>query len=180
MQMIFFPKQRILKLLGCSILIGIFLALLIVPYICFPRWYSNVVEQYSAKYGVESALVFAVIRAESNFDETAVSRSGAVGLMQIMPATALFISQMLGESFNLNDPDDNIHMGVWYLHYLQSKFNRLDIILAAYNAGEGTVKIWMRDGCFDANGKSFAIPYPETEHYVKKVKIFYNCYKMLF
>ncbi|HEX5677599.1 MAG TPA: lytic transglycosylase domain-containing protein [Alcanivorax sp.] len=116
--------------------------------------YDAMIERAASDFGVEAALVKAVIHAESLFDRHAVSRAGAQGLMQLMPNTARYL--------NVSDPfdaDANINGGTRFLAYLQNKFSTLDQVLAAYNAGEGNVR---RYGGIP--------PFPETQAYVKKVK----------
>lgn len=116
--------------------------------------YDTVIERAAGDFGVEAALVKAVIHAESLFDRTAVSRVGAQGLMQLMPRTARYLE--------VSDPFDasaNIHGGTRFLAYLQNKFSTLDQVLAAYNAGEGNVRRY-----------GGVPPFPETQAYVKKVK----------
>lgn len=111
-------------------------------------------------YRLPSALVHAVIQAESAYDTTAVSRAGAVGLMQLMPGTA----KMMGVK-NRTDPIANVNGGLRYLRYLLRRFdNNLILALAAYNAGETAV---MKYG-----GK--VPPYPETRNYIRKVLKFYR------
>jgi soluble lytic murein transglycosylase-like protein len=116
--------------------------------------YDTVIERAAGDFGVEAALVKAVIHAESLFDRTAVSRVGAQGLMQLMPSTARYLE--VADPF---DASANIHGGTRFLAYLQNKFSTLDQVLAAYNAGEGNVR---RYGGIP--------PFPETQAYVKKVK----------
>ncbi|MCC1496725.1 lytic transglycosylase domain-containing protein [Alcanivorax sp. 1008] len=115
----------------------------------------------SAKHNVNPAVVLAVIHAESAFDVNALSSKGAQGLMQIMPATAKWLG--LVSPF---DPEANIDAGVRYLAYLQRKFDRLELVLAAYNAGEGTVR----------RNKGVP-PYKETQEYVRKVNMLKNHYQ---
>lgn len=113
------------------------------------------------KYNVDPDLILAVIRGESIFDSRAVSSAGATGLMQLMPATA----KMLGvkDSF---DEWQNVQGGVKYLKTLLSHFDKLENVLAGYNAGEGAVRRY-----------SGIPPYRETRNYVKKVKEYYEAYK---
>ena len=102
--------------------------------------------------------------------------------MQLMPSTAAFAAASLGvEAYDLFDPQDNVRLGTWYLGYLSARFDRLEEVLAAYNAGEGTVRRWLRDPSLaDADGHLARIPYAETRRYVARVKNFYFCYKFLY
>ncbi len=116
--------------------------------------YDPAIREASKRYGVDYALVKAVIKAESNFDPEAVSRAGAKGLMQLMPGTAKALG--VNDSFH---PGENIEGGVRYLRYLLDLFNgNLQLALAAYNAGEEAV--------FQYQGVP---PYPETRTYVQRV-----------
>ena len=108
-----------------------------------PRRYAEEVRLYARQAGLEEELVFAVIRAESNFRADAVSPAGAVGLMQIMPQTALFVEELSGRRLDVRDPAENIDLGTAYLRYLFGRFSSLTQVLAAYNAGEGTVRTWL-------------------------------------
>lgn len=116
--------------------------------------YHPLIEQVSAMYDVDDALVKAVVQAESAFDPDAVSREGAQGLMQVLPATAARYAIE-----NLTDPLQNLHAGVRHLKRLLRMFNgNMPLALAAYNAGENAVKRF--DGI---------PPYGETLVYVGKV-----------
>ena len=122
--------------------------------------YSHIIKIAAKAYGVEESLVHAVISAESGYDRYAVSRTGAMGLMQLMPDTA----RRYGVQ-NMMDPTENIHGGVRYLADLMQMFKgRLDLAIAAYNAGENAV---IRAGHKIPN-------YAETRHYVPKVLGFYK------
>ncbi|HXI12878.1 MAG TPA: lytic transglycosylase domain-containing protein [Thermoanaerobaculia bacterium] len=116
--------------------------------------FGSLIHRKAAKYEVDPNLVAAVIEAESRFKRTARSPVGARGLMQLMPKTG----RWMGAS-NLYDADQNVDAGVKYLKYLDKRFNGdLTNTIAAYNAGEGTVR---RYGGIP--------PYNETQTYVKKV-----------
>ncbi len=130
--------------------------------------------------GLSPALVYAVMKAESGFREDAVSRAGAVGLMQLLPATAEFICREKGMEFfpeRLKEGEYNVRLGCLYLGYLSERFPQTETALAAYNAGEGTVARWLGDERYSADGEALkAIPYPETERYVQKVLRFRKNY----
>lgn len=117
--------------------------------------YMETINYYAVHHQLPKALVHAVIAAESAYDTEAISRAGAVGLMQLMPATA----RRYGVR-NRRDPTDNIVGGIRYLKDLLAMFdNNLPLALAAYNSGENTVKQY----------GNHIPPYDETRNYVKKV-----------
>lgn len=123
--------------------------------------YDPLIWEAAEKYGVEYALVKAVIKAESNFNPRAVSRAGAKGLMQLMPGTA----NALGVPDSLY-PEDNIRGGVQYLRYLLDLFQGdLQLALAAYNAGHNAV----------LRHKGIP-PYQETRNYVNRVLQYFQTY----
>ena len=138
----------------------------------YPLMYEETVTKYAKTYKVEAALAQAVIREESRFNERALSRSGAIGLMQIMPETGEWIAEQLDEEYgDLYEVDRNIRYGVWYLSELTKEFgsNRV-LALAAYNAGRGTVWDWIDEYGWHKDFDDIdAIPYTETRKYVKRV-----------
>ena len=144
----------------------------------FPRPYRAVVEES----GLEPALVYAVMKAESGFDENTVSRAGAVGLMQLLPSTAEFIVRREGlAEGDLLDGAYNTMIGCRYLSYLIGRFSDEHTAVCAYNAGEGTVRAWLRDPAYSSDGKTLqTIPYPETRAYEKKVFDFKKKYQILY
>ncbi len=131
--------------------------------------------------GLPSSLVYAVIKTESDFQEDAVSRAGAVGLMQLLPSTAEYVCRLRKIPFErerLTEGEYNITLGCAYLTYLFSRFEVEETVLAAYNAGEGIVAEWLANDDFSSDGKTlFCIPYRETAEYVKKIKNFRKIYQ---
>jgi soluble lytic murein transglycosylase-like protein len=126
-----------------------------------PRGFDLLILEYARRYGVDGALVKAVIHAESRFDPSARSHRGAVGLMQLMPRTA----RVYGVR-NLTDPRDNIRAGVQHLKRLLSRHGNLKVALAAYNAGSTSVR-----------RHRGVPPYPETREYVTKVMRYHGKYQ---
>lgn len=133
----------------------------------YPIKYDAEIEYASKSFNVEKKLIYSVIKAESGFDEKAKSNANAIGLMQLLENTAIFIADEIGfkGDIDLTNPSINIYLGTAYLNYLSNKFQTLRAVLCAYNAGEGTVMYWLYE---DKDLKN--IPYYETERYVKKVE----------
>ena len=124
--------------------------------------YDDLITKAADKFKLDSALIKAVIKAESNFNHRAVSRVGAQGLMQLMPKTASDLK--VEDSFH---PEKNIEGGARYLRYLLNTYKGdLTLALAAYNAGEKAV----------AKYNYNVPPYRETQNYVKRVFSFYKSY----
>lgn len=146
----------------------------------FPQPYRKEIE----RTGLDPLLVYSVIKAESGFDEKAVSRAGAVGLMQLRPATAKFICERenrLFEEERLTEAEYNLFLGCKYLEYLMGRFPVIETALAAYNAGEGTVSDWLTDRTCSEDGMTLhRIPYAETRAYVKKIGKFRKIYEFYY
>lgn len=112
----------------------------------YPKGYQEVISIYQEKYNVEDNLIFAVIKAESNFDKDAISNRNAIGLMQLMEETAKDVARKNAIELNsekikeeLRDVYKNIEIGTCYLATLIQKYENIEVALAAYNAGIGTV-----------------------------------------
>jgi soluble lytic murein transglycosylase-like protein len=125
--------------------------------------YTSTINYYANLHRISHALLHAVITAESAYDPNAISRAGAVGMMQLMPTTA----KRFGVQ-NRRNPSDNINGGTRYLVELLQMFNNdLTLALAAYNSGENTVKEY-----------GYKVPpYKETRNYIRKVIEYYTEYK---
>ena len=141
-----------------------------------PLKYTDHVEKYAEQYNVPRELIYAIINTESDFQSNAVSRAGAVGLMQIMPSTFKDITEnFLYEDLDvgmLYDPETNIKYGVFYLSWLKTFYDNWDCVVAAYNGGLGNVDKWLKDSECSEDGKTLIvkkIPFEETRNYVKKV-----------
>jgi soluble lytic murein transglycosylase len=118
-------------------------------------------------------LLAAVIEQESKFDASARSSAGAVGLMQLQPATAKGIAKFTGGSrfvlSDLDDPEINVRYGAWYLHHLLQKYDDERLALAAYNAGQQNVDRW--------RAAHEGIQYSETRAYVDRVERLKDIYR---
>lgn len=121
----------------------------------------SIIKVNSEKYGVDYSLIAAVIKVESNFNARSISKKGAKGLMQLMPATY----RQYGVS-NPFDPVQNVRAGTSFLKDMIDQFKRIDMALAAYNAGPGAIQKYKR-----------IPPYDETRKYVKSVLYHYRKYK---
>ena len=149
-----------------------------------PLKYTEYVEKYSEQYSVPKEIIYAVIKTESGFKSNAVSSVGAVGLMQMMPETFLWLCEKNGESLEagmLYDPETNIRYGTYYLSYLYSQFGLWETVYAAYNCGPGRVKEWQQNEMYaDENGILINIPIKETANYVEKMTDAVGTYKKLY
>ena len=145
-----------IRFLGFSVLFVIFFLThnTLYPNPQLQAQYDDLVRNIAQKYRVEYALIHSIIRAESNYDRFAVSPKGALGLMQLMPETAIQYGVK-----NVFNPRENIEGGVKYLKDLIKLYNgKTDLVLAAYNAGQEAVKKY----------KGIP-PYKETRNYISKI-----------
>ncbi len=156
--------------------------------ILYPRTYQEAVLIYQEKYKIEENLIFAVIKAESNFDKDAVSSRNAIGLMQIMEETAKDVARKNNIELKddrvkeeLSDVYKNIEIGTCYLATLMERYQNKEVALAAYNAGIGTVDGWIEKGIIKKDGTDIEkIPYKETNNYVRKILRDYKIYEDLY
>ncbi|MBR3289438.1 MAG: lytic transglycosylase domain-containing protein [Clostridia bacterium] len=140
----------------------------------YPLRYEDAVRQAANTYDIPASLIYAVIRVESGFDPNAVSHADARGLMQITSDTLTWSRYRLNlpddGSVDLFDPDANIQTGTHVLSLLCEQYESIETVLAAYNAGIGTVGKWLRDPACSTDGMTLEhIPYPETDAYVRRV-----------
>ena len=139
----------------------------------YPLRYEQVVRGHAHNYDLDPALLAAVIYQESKFKANARSKSGAIGLMQLLPDTARGIAVHTGGTrfvvADLYNPEINVRYGAWYLHHLMQKYGDERTALAAYNAGQDNVDRWRRDGR--------GIQFPETRAYVDRVEDLKEIYR---
>jgi soluble lytic murein transglycosylase len=146
----------------------------------YPRAYRDVVVRVCRETGVDSCLVWGVMREESWFDAEALSRAGAVGLMQLMPHTAGVVAEARGwpAPSDLRDPGTNIRLGVAHLSDLLREFPFVEAALAAYNAGRAPARRWLGLARVrDRDTFVESITYGETRSYVQRVAASYAFYR---
>lgn len=149
-----------------------------------PAFYKDIIDRQAIQHRFDPLLIVSIIQAESHFAQTARSPVGAVGLMQIMPQTAIDCARALKiREFRLNDlyvPEVNIRIGVFHLARLRQEFRGNDtLMLAAWNAGREPVKKWVGEHVARHDGKAAPlrtedIPFAETRGFVNSVHATYT------
>lgn len=152
--------------------------------LAYPRAWEESVRRWAGEYGVDPLLVWAVMREESGFRPTAISRSGACGLMQLLPSTARWIAEeKLGIPYReelLFQPDYNIRLGTWYLRHLLEQFGgKVAWAVAAYNGGPGNLRRWTAE-VTDSRDLPRALRSTETREYLVKVLNSWFFYRWLY
>ena len=166
-------KFRSFLAFGCAF--GFLFISLIGLRTLFPMSYRDEILEWSAVHDLEPAWVASVIRNESRFRPDAVSPAGAIGLMQIMPATGAWIAEQVSLSdyslAQLTNPALNIQLGTWYLRHLLDRFSTVDTTLMAYNAGPTNAECW---------GDSLELAFDETQQYVRRIHSSLPVYRAYF
>lgn len=146
--------------------------------------YTEYVKKYANEYNVDEYLIYAIIKAESNFEPNAESHRGAKGLMQLMYSTAEDIAKRINVNLNednILEPNININLGTKYISMLIQKYNNINLALAAYNAGSGNVDGWIEKGTLKSDGSDIEnVPFTETNNYVRKILRDYEIYKNIY
>ncbi len=141
----------------------------------FPLRYRDLVSEQAWQTGLGEDWIFAVLRQESVFAPDVASSAGALGLMQLMPATARQMAQELTPAraapgrAEILEPERNIALGSTYLAWMRDRFGHAALATAAYNAGPHRVAHWLPEGCMDADLWILSIPFDETRGYVERV-----------
>ena len=152
----------------------------------YPMTYAPEIRAAAAEFSLDPAYVASVVLAESSFDAEAVSSAGAIGLMQIMPATGEWIAGKLeDEPFDvqrLYQPEVNLRYGCWYLRFLLDRYDG-DMYTAstAYHQGQGRVDQWLEDPQYSQDGRTLtAISSAVTDTYVNRIMESYANYQELY
>lgn len=180
----FFRWYRTIPLLAMALVAALSLGLVRAPSSIVRGWmypinHREAILESSSRHGVDPLLACAIIKCESNWNDNAVSDAGAVGLMQLMPATSAeiagfgLVDSSVYDPANLTDPRTNIEYGCAYLGQLQEYLGSTDEVIAAYNAGPGSVDEWLSGGGDIAD----VIGFPETALYLASVKRSYGQYQ---
>lgn len=179
-------KKRVLLLLFISFTVIVFLNSSWIS-LFYPIQYKDEIRHHADKNGLNPLMVAAIIRVETNYKTGAVSKKGALGVMQIMPDTAEWvITKAKFKNVSLDkvkeEPETNIEIGTWYLKYLFDQFEGNETaMIAAYNAGPTNVKNWIKSGRWDGQLKSSKdIPFGETRHYVQRVSHYFKQYSDIY
>ncbi|MEG5056759.1 transglycosylase SLT domain-containing protein [Microcoleus sp. A2-C5] len=138
----------------------------------YPFPYLETIVKWSQERKMNSVLVTALIRQESRFMPGIKSAVGATGLMQVMPETAAWVAEKINlKKYSLENIDDNIKLGTWYLDHTHDEYkNNSMLAVASYNAGPNAVADWLKRFDFsDPDAFAQKIPFPETKGYVKSV-----------
>jgi soluble lytic murein transglycosylase len=153
----------------------------------YPLRYPAIVRGHAQQYGIDPALLAAVIYSESRFRPHVRSERGAIGLMQLLPSTAEGIATRTGGTAfvasDLDDPEINVRYGAWYLRHLREHYkgqpDAMTLALAAYNAGMANVDSWVAQ---TKPGQSLQIPpaFAETRHYLDGVQHARSVYRRLY
>ena len=149
----------------------------------YPRPYKALVDAAAKQYGVENNFVWAIMRQESAFKVAAKSWVGAAGLMQLMPATAKEEAKRAGLStYDLYNASDNIKLGTSHLGWLGKNFSKKEYVMAAYNAGSGNARKWLKEVGERADLAHWieAVKFDETNGYVQRVSANLEIYRMLY
>ncbi|OWY66045.1 tail length tape measure protein [cyanobacterium TDX16] len=138
----------------------------------YPFPYLPLIQAWAQQHQLNPLLVTALIRQESRFEPKIRSVAGAVGLMQVMPSTAQYIAEKINvPTYNLENPQDNIQLGTWYMDYTHNRFDNYSLLaIASYNAGWSNVGKWLkRFNTQDPDEFVESIPFGETQGYVRQV-----------
>ncbi len=186
-------KKRIIEVMALIIAIALALSGLGYAYqrywkTVYPNEYEELVLACAEQHGLSPSLVMGVIHAESGFDSEARSNAGALGLMQITEDTFSWAQARMKDdqlteltADMLLDPEISIQFGTFILKLLKNEFSDEDTVLAAYNAGIGRVRGWLKDARYSDDGVHLKdIPFKETKNYVKRVRNAQEIYKKLY
>ena len=173
-----------IAIITAIILISIIILRNIIIKINYPQKYSEYIEKYAKENEIDEELIYAMIKAESNFKHDAISSKEALGLMQMLESTAYEVAKELEKEITKEEilnPETNICLGTKYLSNLIKRYGNIELAIASYNAGIGNVDTWIKEGTIQKDGTDIEnIPFKETNNYVRKVLRDYELYKKIY
>ena len=173
---------KIIVIVAVILIITIILRNIMIK-INYPQKYNEYIEKYAIEFGVEKELIYAMIKAESNFKAQAISNKQATGLMQILESTAKDVADELEIKITKEEilnPEINICLGTKYISNLIKKYGNIELAVASYNAGIGNVDNWIKEGIVKEDGTDIEnIPFKETNNYIRKVLRNYEIYRQI-
>lgn len=182
-------KQMIILIILLAVILVLFKIVRVQDIVLrkiYPITYQEYVEKYSIQNDVDKYMIYAIIKAESNFKPEVKSQSKAIGLMQLLEETAVEMANSIENQTvteeELYQPEINIKLGTSYYAYLLKHYKGNNILaLTAYNAGMGNVDTWIKTGVIQSDGSDIEnIPYKETNNYVRKILRDYQIYLKLY
>jgi soluble lytic murein transglycosylase len=182
----FLRKKRFFALLLVGFILILFINSSFLGRKLYPIYYQQEIKQSAENHNIDPFLIAALIRVETNYQYHLESKKGAIGIMQLMPDTAMWIVE--SANFGPHSIDDlvnvdvNINLGAWYISWLTKHYNgNLLYAIAAYNAGQGNVNKWKQNEVWDGTEAGInQIPFGETRHYVQRVLYYYGKYQKLY
>ena len=153
--------------------------------LAYPLYYMSELNVIAKTLDIDPYFLISIVKEESHFDENAKSSTNAVGLMQIMPATANYVVSKLNMEIpalaDIANPKTNLFIGCNYLKYLEDRFHDDLLVTAAYNGGEGSVNKWLRAYGYDDKDEFVEnVQFEETRNYIKKVFRTYHMYRKIY
>lgn len=163
----------------------VFTTVFLVGRYIYKTEYIDIIETECLKYNVNTVEILSIIKAESNFKVDAVSTKNAYGLMQLTLDTANWCAKELGFDYltqdDLQNPETNIKLGVFYYNYLLKRYNDTNSAFAAYNGGMGNVDKWLNNPQYSKDGKTIqSTPFAETTRYITKINNNIKIYRLLY
>lgn len=164
--------------------LALIMAIIALALSFFPLHHTGIIEAAAAEHGISASLLAAMVKTESGWDEKALSRKGAKGLLQLTDDTFIWLIEKRddGESAaRIYDPGVNIDYGAYYIAYLYDRYKDEKTALAAYNAGPSRVDGWLLEKNLSDDGKKLdRAPFPETAEYIKRVTLYKRVYEELY
>lgn len=179
-----FRSILIFLLVITLLFVGITFAMVYMGTGRYPVDYEDEIVTAANAEDVDPYLVLSIVKTESDFRPDVVSNDGAIGLMQILPDTAEWVANRMGETLDidqLTDPATNLRYGTYYLAYLIGYYQNVDLAIVAYNTGFINVDSWLADGTISREADSFSnIPYNEPRNYYTRVSKALRVYRMFY